>query len=767
MRNIKKRTALILGLLLSASSAAMPAELAYAETATQSSSQSSEEESKENVSEGDSDTNTDEKEIISTEDYDYTLTDEGNICIENTKVKDKNLVVPETIDGKKVTELGKTAFGNTGRSVYQTISLPATIEYISSNNPFSPCPFLEEIKVASENENYFTENGVLYTKDMKTLVSYPAAKKGDSFTIPSTVSKICSAAFYNSDLKEVTFPQELSEMQSFAFSSSKNLTKIDLSKTALTQIDGYCFSYCDMLADVSLPEDLNLIGGAAFAGCKSLENITLPSKLTSVQQYSFVDTGLKKITVPDSVTEIGYCAFGYSTGKNGGSETPDPDFIIVGSIGSAAQRYSSDSDSDYDYQNEFKFRTPQEDADLSEIEALDLKTQDEYQYAIKDGKAILVACISTSESITVPEKFEDVPVETIFPTAFSGCTKATQITLPNSIKLIRKLAFYGCESLKSITLPQSVEEIEDNVFDCCIALEDVDLGGAVKIGEQIFNECTALKTVKISGNCTSIAENAENPFTYCTNLEAINVSEGDGAYSSENGVLYNKEKTSLLHYPAAKSDKKFKVPKGVEDIAGAAFTEAKNLETIDISEVKVIGIYSFAYCENLKNVKLSKNLEKIGDYAFFNDEKLTSLRFYDNLKTIGEYAFGYKYDEEYQNDDGTVGGPVVMTDFKVYAEENTPAYNVCKDHDIKVVSGTVAIFGLNINKTIVALVIGGISAAVVVAILRFILKKSKKNKNKTANETVSSSDKEMSENGEETGSENENNTEKETDHNDN
>lgn len=717
----KKVAAFILGLLISVS-AVSPIYSAFAEGEEEASvtTEASGEES---------------SEIIVSGEFSYSLTHDNTVCIEDCSSEEKNLVIPDTIDGIAVTELGKLAFGNDIGKPYETITLPASIEYISSDNPFSVCDSLTEVIVDSTNENYIAEDGVLFTKDKSKLVCYPQKKTGSSYSIPEGVSVLGEASIYNTQLSEITFPSTLTEIQYYALGNNSKLTSADLSKTAVSSIGLYAFTDCSSLSSVLLPDSLYEIAGAAFSRCKALSEITLPKNLGMIGQYAFIDTGLSKITVPDSVTEIGYSAFGYYLDSEG-NETADSNFVIVGSYGSAAQRYATDTDSEYDYANSFEFRVPEQDEQITEQLSLEKRVFGDYEYAVVNGDAVITACTSDEAVLNIPSEIEGLTVIAVYPVAFTNCL-SEEIILPETVTYIREMSFYSCANLKKITLPASLTEIGNNAFDNCTLLETVDTGGAVTIGQNVFLDCPSLKNLTISGNCTSIGAEDEEPFLYCSALESVTVTSGDGIYSSENGILYNKDKSTIILYPQAKTDKKYKAPKSVKEIGQSAFYHCKYLETADISGVEVLKDYAFEGCEKLKKVKLSKNLTQIGADAFYGCKALTSLRFYDKLTYIGEGAFGECYNENADTDniDPEITGTdesephdMLIEGFKIYADKGSMAYEYAEKRNIPIVSGTVLFLGLNIHKGILFGGAGVIAALIAAFITKFIVSKSKKKK---------------------------------------
>lgn len=708
----KKTAALLMSLLICASA---PVYTSFADNESETSTATE-------------NTTSSEPETKISGDFSYTITADNTARIEGCTSIEKNLVIPDTLDGVAVTELGKSALGDNDNRPYETITIPASISYISSDNPFSVCSRLKEIKVDSANENYIIENGVLYTKNKTQIICYPQQKTGTSFTVPEGVKIIGSAAFYNLPLTEIKLPSTLEEINYFGFSYCEKLASVDLSGTNLNYIHEFGFAYCSDLSDVRLPETLMEIGGGAFANCTSLTDITLPDKLQHIGQSAFINTGLKKIYIPSSVNSIDYCAFGYSI-NNAGEEVMNSSFIIVGEMGSAAYTYAIDSDSDYEYKNDFQFRTPEQDEEMKYMENLTMHSFGDFQYAEIEGGAAIVYCSSVEPVITVPSEIDGIKITEIYPAAFSE-NKAEEIIFSEGITTVRKMAFMNCTNLKNVTLPQSVTLIEGNIFDGCSALESVDLGGAVTVGSGIFNYCTKLKELKLSGNCKSIGAEGEDPFMYLSSLEKISVSDGDGAYSSKDGILYNNDGTTLVHYPKGLTSKKFTVPDGVKTVGDDAFSGNYRLEEIDLSGVENIGISAFENCKKLSSVKLSKNLKKVGDGAFYDCVNLKKVRLRSSDTEIGIFAFGYFYDDTITNEDGTTGGNGLVEGFQLYtnkAKDDT-GVDYAKENNIEAVTDTVEIFGKNVRKNIIWICGSGILLLIASLIGSIAVKKSKAKK---------------------------------------
>ena len=180
-------------------------------------------------------------------------------------------------------------------------------------------------------------------------------------------------------------------------------------------------------------------------------------------------------------------------------------------------------------------------------------------------------------------------MESIGDNAFSSCAGLQSIVLPKSLKSIGDGAFSNCSGLKDIAIPAQVERIGTWTFSNCTALNDVMLPESLaSIGKGAF-EKSGIKGIQIPKNVSEIAIQA---FSSCDNLEKIEVAPENRAFLSEDGILFNKEKTELLAYPEGKKQENYAVPSGV----------------------RKIGPYAFAYQNNnaLSKVTLPDSIEEIG-----------------------------------------------------------------------------------------------------------------------------------------------------------
>jgi hypothetical protein len=183
--------------------------------------------------------------------------------------------------------------------------------------------------------------------------------------------------------------------------------------------------------------------------------------------------------------------------------------------------------------------------------------------------------------------------------AFQQRSTLAGITIPNSVTSIGNYAFLGCTSLTAVTIPASV----------------------TSIGEMACDSCTSLTSITIPAGVTSIGEMA---FNSCTSLTAINVDSGNTAYSSQDGVLYNKAKTTLVYCPLGKTGA-FTILDSVTTI-GKALANLSGLTSVTIgSGVKIIEPETFMNCTNLASITIGSGVTSIRNDVFSGCTSLTAI----------------------------------------------------------------------------------------------------------------------------------------------
>ena len=232
------------------------------------------------------------------------------------------------------------------------------------------------------------------------------------------------------------------------------------------------------------------------------------------------------------------------------------------------------------------------------------------------GRSAFKNCSSLT-SITIPNS-----VTSIGYGAFWYCKSLTSVTIGNSVTSIGEQAFENCSSLISITIPNSVTSIGDRAFYDCTSLTSVTIGNSVtSIGYGAFENCSSLTSITIPNSVTSIENRA---FSGCSSLTSINVDSNNPNYSSVDGVLFNKDKTTLVAYPGGKQGA-YTIPNSVTSIGYGAFSGCSSLSSVTIpNSVTSIGEGAFSGCSSLSSVTIPNSVTSIGDYAFSGCSKLTS-----------------------------------------------------------------------------------------------------------------------------------------------
>ena len=163
--------------------------------------------------------------------------------------------------------------------------------------------------------------------------------------------------------------------------------------------------------------------------------------------------------------------------------------------------------------------------------------------------------------------------------------------------------------------------------DKVIAIPDTIEGRSVTaIDFMAFSSCFNVEKIEISKNVKSIADGA---FSNCISLKSIEVSNDNASFSVKDNVLFDKNMTQIICYPAKKSGSSYEMPDSVESINKNAFSKCCFLESVDLSEnLKKLSAFSFVSCEKLNDIFIYDKIEIIEQNAI--DNCSTQLRIYFN-----------------------------------------------------------------------------------------------------------------------------------------
>ena len=199
---------------------------------------------------------------------------------------------------------------------------------------------------------------------------------------------------------------------------------------------------------------------------------------------------------------------------------------------------------------------------------------------------------------------------------YSNRSDITSVVIEPGVTSIGSLAFYECSNLTSITIPSGLTSIGEQAFGNCTGLTSITIpSGFISIGDYAFWNCTVLTSITIPSSVTSIGVNV---FYNCTGLTDITVDSNNSSFCSESGVLFNKDKTTLIYYPLGKNDSSYTIPDGVTVIEQYAFYCNSKLTSVTIpSGVTSIGEMAFRECSGLTSVIVPSSVTSIEYNAFW------------------------------------------------------------------------------------------------------------------------------------------------------
>ena len=170
-------------------------------------------------------------------------------------------------------------------------------------------------------------------------------------------------------------------------------------------------------------------------------------------------------------------------------------------------------------------------------------------------------------------------------------TNLTQVTIGNNVQTIPPKLFYNCKNITLLTLPESITNIGDEAFYGCGLTSIIIPSGVINIGDMAFYGC-GLTSVTIPNS----VENIGNMAFFSSTLASINVESENANYSSDNGVLFNKDKTMLIQFPISKTGN-YVIPNGVTSIDADAFVYSKLTSiTIPASMENIESPFTFESC---------------------------------------------------------------------------------------------------------------------------------------------------------------------------
>lgn len=378
----------------------------------------------------------------------------------------------------------------------------------------------------------------------------------------------------------------------------------------LTTENGVLIKCEDNGRSIEVDEGIVEISANAFKGRRALHKIKLPETLESIGIESFRGCGnLEAMEIPEKTVRICESAF----------------------------------------------------RDCTSMKTLKIKN-----HCIKIGERAFENCAEL-EDVELPEGLTE-----IYGGVFNSCKSLKSIKLPGKLTILGESAFSDCVAMESMDIPAAVTKIDDLAFNGCVSMAKIELHeGLKKIGKSAFKNCRSLTKINLPSTVIGIS-NA--PFRGCESLKSIKVESKNKYFKSEpnkregnDHVLFNKNKSVIIAYPASSREVQYDIPDSVTVISDWAFSECKKLNRITIPDsIHEIGEGAFCNCVLLDEVEIPDSVTVIDDCAFRGCTNLEKVIIPSSVTELGWGIF-----------DGC------ESSVTVYCDEGSAIQEYCKRNAIK------------------------------------------------------------------------------------
>ena len=451
---------------------------------------------------------------------------------------------------------------------------------------------------------------------------------GYSYTIANGEVTIYSTPISLSG--DVVVPERIegypvTKIQSYAFSSRKNITSVQLPST-ITSIGSYAFQGCSSLVSVSIPDSEVSLGEGVFKECTALESCVFPKGMTEIPPETFWGcTSLKTIMIPENVQSVGRSAFQLCS--------------------SVTEIYIPKSVTEIGY------------VAFDGCESVEKITIPFVGSSLADSSdSVFGEIFGGINGSSVPQSLKEVVIlggNSIPTGAFEDCGSIEKIYIPDSISEIGDKAFYSCFSLKEIVVDEKnsayqskgnclIERATKRLILGCETSIIPDDGTVTTICAYAFSNCANLKKIVVPNSIRKIERYA---FSGCSSLEEISIPfVGEKASNTSNthfGYIFGAGSIESHNAVFIPQTLKTVVVTGACSIAPSAFDRCRNIVSFTAtSNIKNIGEFAFLECSALKFVRFEGALQNVGQSAFLDCVSLKEILLPNSIQNIGNGVFG-------------------------------------------------------------------------------------------------------------------------------
>jgi len=390
-----------------------------------------------------------------------------------------------------------------------------------------------------------------------------------------------------SSITSIVIEEGVTSIGNYAFSMQLLCESVIIPSSVKT-IGAYAFCFSSSLAYVDIPNSLELIGAYAFYSCSSLLSVTIPVTVTSIGNKAFTDCrSLRSIDV-----------------EEGNPNYKSIDGVLFNHEGTVLLQY------------------PVGVSNTSYTIPDGVVTVDDYSFSY----------CPAIRSVSFPDS-----VLSIGNNAFFYCKELHSVSISKNLETIGAVAFAYCSSLARFTVPKSVTSIDFMALLGCSELISIDVENRNMMyksvdGVLFNNRLTTLIQYPLGNESTSyvipdtVTSIEYGAFYGCGKLTSIGVGGGNRKFISIDGVLFNRQGTTLLQYPIGKTNTTYVVPHNVTSIEDDAFAFCSNINRVIIPDsVTSIGDDAFSYCNELNSVFYLGSKLVSSPEVFFESNELHSV----------------------------------------------------------------------------------------------------------------------------------------------